>query len=413
MSGRSEDHPRVGHRDASHLPHERVDSFPVLVQTRFARVFYASHRSRAISAAGLIALTIVLAWLVTYASGGTRGVAAHAFYVPILLASTRFRWRAAVLTAVVSGIAVGPLSYLDVVGSVPQSTTAWASRLAVFVAFALFVSWLTSESRTAIIAKVLDARGARELRTALDRHEFEVFYQPIFELSTERVVGTEALLRWRHPDYGLLPPCDFIPLAERTGVIIPMEVFVLGEATRQTAQWRESGLGGADLTIAVNLSAPHLDDPHLVEHVHDALRDSGLPPEQLCLEITETAIIQDFSSALQGVMDLRALGVRIALDDFGTGLSSLAYLQNLPIDIIKVDRMFVAEVDTNRRSAAVVSGILMLAGAMNAVTIAEGIETRSQLDTLRALGCTKGQGFLVSRPVPADELAARIPSMPA
>ncbi|HUX70293.1 MAG TPA: EAL domain-containing protein, partial [Cellulomonadaceae bacterium] len=229
------------------------------------------------------------------------------------------------------------------------------------------------------------------------------------ELDTEVIVGVEALVRWQHPQRGLVPPGDFIPLAERTGLIVPLEIFVLTEATQQTASWRAAGSGCMPLTVAVNISARHLDDSDIVAHVAAALAVSGLEPAHLCVEITETAMIRDFSSALERVVGLRSLGVQIALDDFGTGLSSLAYLQKLPIDIVKIDRSFVIEVDTDARSEAVIYGIAMLAQAMGSSLVAEGIETRGQLDALRAIGCRRGQGFLVGRPVPAAELAARIP----
>ncbi len=383
--------------------------FPAAIQNRFTHVFYASHRARTVIAAAVVLVTLVVAWLVTYLAGGTESVAPQAFYVPILVAATRFRWHTAVLTAIAAGLLAGPASLLDVEASVAQSTGNWVGRLIVFVAIALLVSWLTHESRTAILGKVRDARDARELRSGLARNELVVHYQPIFELDTEEIVGVEALVRWQHPDRGLVPPGDFIPLAERSGLIVPLEIFVLAEATQQTARWRAAGSGCGALTVAVNISATHLDDSDIVAHVAAALASSGLEPGHLCVEITETAMIRDFGSALERVVALRGLGVQIALDDFGTGLSSLAYLQKLPIDIVKIDRSFVTEVDTDARSEAVISGIAMLAQAMGSSLVAEGIETRGQLDALRAIGCRRGQGFLVGPAVPAAELAARIP----
>ncbi len=395
-----------GHR--AHDDRTTHDGFPTVIESRLTGAFYVSHRARSLFAAIIILVTLAGAWLVTYLAGGTESVAPQAFYLPILIAATRFRWHTALITAIAAGIVAGPLSLLDVEGAVEQSTGNWMGRLLIFVAIALLVSWLSHESRVAILTKVRDAHDARELRAALNHHEFVVHYQPIFELDSEEVVGVEALVRWQHPHRGLVPPADFIPLAERTGLIVPLEVFVLGEATRQTARWRAEGSACRALTVAVNISATHLDDPGVVAHVASALAASGLEAKHLCVEITETAIIRDFSSALDRVVELRDLGVRIALDDFGTGLSSLAYLQKLPIDIVKIDRSFVREVDTDSRSAAVISGIAMLAHAMGSSLVAEGIETRGQLDALRAIGCRRGQGFLVGRPVPAEELEARI-----
>ena len=387
--------------------------FPSAIQDRFTHVFYASHRTRSVIAAAVILVTLLGAWFVTYLAGGTESVAPQAFYVPILVAATRFRWHTAVLTAIGAGVLAGPASLLDVKASVAQSTGNWVGRLVVFVVIALLVSWLSHESRPAILRTVRDSRDARELRAGLARGELVVHYQPIFELDTEAIVGVEALVRWQHPQRGLVPPAAFIPLAERTGLIVPLEIFVLTEATQQTARWRAADSGCTPLTVAVNISATHLDDSDIVAHVAAALASSGLEPGHLCVEITETAMIRDFGSAFERVVELRRLGVQIALDDFGTGLSSLAYLQKLPIDIVKIDRSFVMEVDTDARSEAVISGIAMLAQAMGSSLVAEGIETQGQLDALRAIGCRRGQGFLVGRPVPAEELEARMSITPS
>ena len=187
-------------------------------------------------------------------------------------------------------------------------------------------------------------------------------------------------------------------LAERTGTIIPIGAFVLEKAVQQGAAWHAGGAG--DLIVAVNVSAHQLCQPDFFTHVCDALHDAGLSPRHLCIEITETVIVLDRHTALENISALHDMGVRIALDDFGTGHASLAYLQDFPIDILKIDLSFVSTVDTDPRSAALVTGITQLARALGAATIAEGIERRTQLETLRTLGCDYGQGYHLGRPGP-------------
>lgn len=381
------------------VPFVSRQEFPTSVRAPLSLVFDAAHHLRWTAAVAMVVLTMAVAWFGTWATGGTHTVAPHLFYFPIIIAASRFHWRGAVATALVAGIIAGPLIPLDVVTGSAQAPGSWISRVVMFVVIGVFLSWLFSESQVAVVTRVRDAQGARELREALSRGEFEVHYQPIFDLETMRTTGSEALLR-RRSDGRLVPPCEFIPLAERTGVIVDLEKIVIDQATTQTASWATLGPGNPDLTIAINVSAVHLDDAGFVRQIEAALVASGLRPEQLCVEITETAIITNFDAALAALTDLSKLGVMIALDDFGTGHSSLSYLKRLPIDLIKIDLSFVADVDVNPRCAAVVAGIVLLARSLGATTVAEGIERRSQLDALVELGCARGQGFLVDGALP-------------
>lgn len=365
---------------------------------RLGRVLDTSLRTGTGFAAALVTLAIVAAWLGTYAEGGTKSVLPQLFYLPIIFAAGRFGWPGAIATAGVAGVLAGPVMPLDVSAGTAQSAAAWAIRLVAFLMIGLLVAWLAGESSGSIISFARDARGARNLRRALDRREFEVHYQPFVDLRSGRTAGFEALCRWQEPARGTVSPSEFIPLAERTGTIIPIGAFVLEQAVQQGAAWHAAGAG--DLLIAVNVSAHQLCQPDFFTQVCDTLHDAGLRPRQLCIEITETAIVLDRQTALEHINALHDMGVRIALDDFGTGHASLAYLQDFPIDILKIDLSFISTVDTDQRSAALVTGIIQLARALGASTIAEGIERPTQLETLRALGCDYGQGYHLGRPGP-------------
>lgn len=243
-----------------------------------------------------------------------------------------------------------------------------------------------------------------DLRRAVARGELRAVYQPIVALDTGAIVGAEALLRWRHPVRGDVPPSVFIPVAEETGTISEIGAWVL-----ETALGGLRGLSGPDdvpFMLSVNLSPRELDDPGLVPRVTAALRAHGWPADQLCLELTETALTDDLDTALRVLVRLRATGVRIAIDDFGTGYPSLTHLQRFPIDSIKIDRSFVQVLGepggTDRSTIA--TAVLGIAHAMGLDSVAEGVETTGQLDALRRLGCPLGQGYLFSLPVPADAL---------
>ncbi len=239
-----------------------------------------------------------------------------------------------------------------------------------------------------------------DLRRAVKAQEFELNYQPLVDLPSGRVSALEALVRWRHPERGLVQPDEFIPLAEETGLIGPIGEWVLREACAAAAEWP------ADVKVAVNVSAAQFKRPSLIAAVFDALAASALPPERLELEITETAFLADADATLAILHRLRAKGVRIAMDDFGTGYSSLGYLRSFPFDKIKIDRCFIKDVETSMDCKAIVRAVTGLGSNLGITITAEGVETTAQLDQLRAEGCDQVQGFLFSRPVPARDVAA-------
>jgi diguanylate cyclase (GGDEF)-like protein len=233
----------------------------------------------------------------------------------------------------------------------------------------------------------------RDLRTATSEDQFELNYQPQLNLSSGRISGFEALLRWRHPERGLIPPLDFIPLAEDTGLIVPVSQWLLGEACREARTWPD------DIKLAVNLSPVHFRSGTLVHDVVGALSLSGLEPSRLELEITESVLLDDNKTTMQALHELRRWGVGISIDDFGTGYSSFTYLRMFPFDKIKIDQSFVRDLPTKKDSTAIVRAIIGVASTLGMVTTAEGVETQEQLTYLQAEGCTEVQGYLISRPL--------------
>ena len=243
-----------------------------------------------------------------------------------------------------------------------------------------------------------------ELRHAIEDGHLKVYYQPIYDLATERVVEVEALVRWQHPDRGLLQPIDFIPFAESMGLILEIDRFVLEAGCQQVRSWDAGDGPTVGLTLGVNLSAREFRVPGIVEAVAEILRRTGLPAAQLKLEITESVVMIESDLTESIIRGLTALGVRIAIDDFGVGYSALGYLRRLSADTLKIDRSFVAGLGSSREDAAIVSATIALARALDLSVTAEGIETAAQAALLRELGCERGQGFLFSPPVPAEQL---------
>jgi diguanylate cyclase (GGDEF)-like protein len=246
------------------------------------------------------------------------------------------------------------------------------------------------------------------LHRALERNEFRVFYQPVVSLRGGGFVGVEALLRWQHPERGLLAPADFIPNAEETGLIVPIGSWLVGEACRQIMMWQQSSVGAEPLRVSVNLSARQLLHADVQDLVAGALARTGLDPGRLCVEITEGVLMEDADAGVGAAKSLKALGVRLGIDDFGTGYSSLGYLRRFPVDEVKLDQTFVTRLGASAEDSAIVAAIVDLGHALGLDVIAEGVETQSQLAALRALGTDAAQGFLFAPPQPASDLAARL-----
>jgi diguanylate cyclase (GGDEF)-like protein len=266
--------------------------------------------------------------------------------------------------------------------------------------------------RTMQARAVARLRMETDLRGAVERGEFEVYYQPLVTLADGRVTELEALLRWRHPVRGIVAPLDFIPLAEETGLIIPIGNWVLAESCRQVREWQRRFPREAPLTLSVNLSVKQFAQPDFVAHMAGIVRTSGLDPRCLKLEITESVAIDDPDRTRGMLEELRGLGVRMYLDDFGTGYSSLGQLHRLSLDAIKIDRSFVMRMSDGPMHWQLVRTVRDLARNIGVTVIAEGVETKEQLAELRVLGCESAQGYLFSRPVPAgeiDELLERDP----
>jgi diguanylate cyclase (GGDEF)-like protein/PAS domain S-box-containing protein len=247
-----------------------------------------------------------------------------------------------------------------------------------------------------------------ELSRAVQNNELFLTYQPLFSLQTAGLAGAEALVRWRHPERGVLPPDSFIPFAEENGLIDSIGSFVLEEACRQLARWSRQAGWPADFAVAVNVSGRELSGPVLCERVAATLRRHGVRPAQLCLEITETALIQQVSEVQETLSLLSATGVHVALDDFGTGYSTLGCLQQLSADTLKIDRSFVEHISRSYRDQQIVAAVIAMAHALGMTVIGEGIENSRQLSTLRLLGCDLGQGYFLAPPLTATALARRV-----
>jgi EAL domain-containing protein (putative c-di-GMP-specific phosphodiesterase class I) len=245
-----------------------------------------------------------------------------------------------------------------------------------------------------------------QLRAGIEKSQFVLYYQPTVDLRTGRLTGVEALMRWLHPGRGVVPPMEFIPLAEESGLIVPLGQWAIQEACRQIRVWQQEIPAGEPITLSVNLSARQLRHPNIVRDIADALDDSGLLPSRLILEITESVLMIDTAATLSRLFQLKSLGVRLAVDDFGTGYSSFAYLRRFPVDILKIDKSFVDGVATEPTASALVDAMIRIGKTLRLETVAEGIERIEQADRLRTLECDIGQGYLYSRPLPSDAISA-------
>ncbi|HMG98099.1 MAG TPA: bifunctional diguanylate cyclase/phosphodiesterase, partial [Gaiellales bacterium] len=275
--------------------------------------------------------------------------------------------------------------------------------------FALYEAKALGKDRYAVFELRMRAaaQGRAELEAdlgkALELDEFFLLYQPIFDLTSQDVLGIEALIRWRHPTRGIVEPDAFIPIAEESGLISAIGRWVLQQACRQLAVWQA---GGETIGVSVNVSAYQLDRDGLVDGVEQAISESGVDPGSLTLEITETALMHDVDAAARRLAQLKAVGVRLAIDDFGTGYSSLAYLRQFPVDALKIDRSFISNLATSSDAAAIIHALVQLGKTLSIETLAEGIEDHDQLRELQREQCDQGQGFLFARPLDANAIEA-------
>jgi len=255
-------------------------------------------------------------------------------------------------------------------------------------------------------------RGETDLRKAIHRKEFVTHYQPIVSLKSRSVVGFEALIRWRHPQLGLIYPGSFISIAEETGLIIPITRLILQEACSDLKSWQDQVQHLQKLTMNVNISSKHFLQPSLLDDIKEVLDTTGLPPDHLKIEITETALMEDVEETVRHVNRMREYGLQIVIDDFGTGYSSLSYLQRLPIDTLKVDRSFVSRIqntpDGNRN---IVEAIISLAHRLDMIVVAEGVENLEQYTILLNMKCQFGQGYLFSKPMAKEDVDKLIDKM--
>lgn len=372
---------------------------------RWTRSFLSAALERsAVAAAALVGIMLAIGVALVYASGGTDHAPPHWFYFPVLFAGLRFGVAGGVGAGLVAAVLAGPLAPADVVAGTTQRMSEWSIRGVFFVGVGAVMPLLLARTTVTVQQERRARRTEDEVHRALTRDEFVLHYQPIIALDGGQIVGVEALLRWQHPERGLLTPADFLDEIERIGSI---DTWVLGEACRQARSWRDELLDGdRPFVISVNVSAAKLSQPDFAHQVRGALEVSGLDPYSLCLEVTETALIDDLDTASARLEVLRSLGVKIAVDDYGTGHSSLVYLLHLPVDHVKIDREFVAGLHHDSRDRAIVENVITLARSLGATCVAEGVETVEQLDAVTSLGCLQAQGYLFARPQPAEQIPA-------
>ena len=241
-----------------------------------------------------------------------------------------------------------------------------------------------------------------QLRSVIQNNELLLYYQPQVDLKTGKVIGAEALIRWMHPQKGFISPNEFIPLAEETGDIISIGAWVFEVACKQKQKWKSKY--GIPFTMSINLSTKQLMQKNLVPYIEELISSTKVSPDELQLEVTETAVMGDLKSAIDILQQLRSIGIKIALDDFGTGYSSLMYLRELPIDVVKMDRDFIASIESYQEHEVIVHAVIQLAHVLNLKVVAEGIETKEQLTVLKKYQCDVGQGYLFSKPLPPEEM---------
>lgn len=338
--------------------------------------------------------TALVTWLVV-ATHGAPNPLVHLYYLPILYASARHGWAGALAAGALAGLAAGPWMPTSNPDTESQGVEEWGTRLALFVVVGAIAAWLARQQPRPLDTMLRDVVVGQALRSAVRNRRIRVHYQPLVDLNDGRVMGVEALCRWHDGKGKPVPPAEFIPVAERTGAIGAVGRDVMGQATRQADAWRRDAM--PDILVTVNVSAVQLGTARFLAELTEAVNYGGRGT-RLCIEITETAIMADPARALTTLRAARDLGVTIAIDDFGTGHSSLTYLTEFPIDIIKIDKSFIDAVDTDPKARALVHAIVQMAQSLGVSTIAEGIERLEQVEALRELGCEVGQGYHLGRP---------------
>ena len=359
------------------------------------------------AALAVIAVGLAASWLLTYLAGGADQVVPHLFYVPILFAAARFGPLATLVVALVAGVLAGPLTYVDVAQASAQESARWLTRAGFFVGIGLLMAALVRPSLPGLGAEVRRLREEHDLRRGLAAGELFLRYQPIVAAGTGRIAGFEALVRWQHPERGELTPGAFLPMAERCELIQEVGAYVLDAACRQAAAWAEVAerAGRPPWFVSINLCGPEVEAPQLAERVRAGMERSGLAPANLCLEITESVLLDDGPAIVEQLSQLQQMGVRVAVDDFGTGYSSLSYLRSFPIDIVKVDRTLTIDLDADPEAQALAGGVVQLCRVLGVAVVAEGIEVSEQGRCVADLDYDLAQGFHYARPMDVEELA--------
>lgn len=339
-------------------------------------------------------------WFAGWLVGGAGRVVPHWYYFPVLVAALRFGHPGALVVALVSGVLAGPLTPQLVTEGIAQHPSEWLTRTAFFVVVGQLTALLVQPALPSLSTELQRRRVERALRRALERDELTVWFQPVLSVDDDRIVGAEALLRWHHPERGLLSPGSFMPLLEQTEAIHEVGDWVLRRACAEAARWPDP-----ELCVWVNVSGAELDSSELPERVADATAAAGLPTSRLCVEVTESALVVDFAGSAGRLAALDRMGVCIAIDDFGTGYSSLSYVHCFPAHVLKIDRSFIAGLHSDPQGEAIVGGVILMARTLGMRTTAEGVETEQQARQLRELGCDLTQGYYHYYPMPGEELA--------
>lgn len=361
-----------------------------------------------VAASSVVAMVAVFGAL-TYAVGGTSAIPPHWFYIPIAVAGARFGVAAALATALVSGIISGPIMPADVSASIAQHPSEWLVRTGFFLTIGAVVPVLLRKTAHGVIEHRDREALARRLDEAMRQSQLRLHFQPIVSVESGEVTGAEALLRWETPDEGLLSAESIVPAAEATGRIVPIGKWVIDEACATLNTW-SAALGDARFVMSVNVAAAQLHGEDLVGIVLDALSRHSIDPSRLCLEITESSVIEDLPRAIRVLTELREAGVVVAIDDFGTGFSSLSYLRYLPFDTIKIDGHFLQDLGHDEDAQSMVRNVATLARDLHKETVAEHVETGIQWRNVALSGCTHGQGHLFSPPLPDKAFGALIAS---